>query len=135
MLKLRYFDRYGISFEYGLRTCFVQWKWRNREHLRESHIPPPPSPLLTDCNFRIQFDLLSTWADYLVDNTLKLQDQYSSDLTSKTNSSNVALAGLLGVRAMAGICELLGKSGQEQKYMVSAYTYTLSVMFCPLSSS
>ncbi|TFK89099.1 DUF1793-domain-containing protein [Polyporus arcularius HHB13444] len=62
------------------------------------------------------YNLTKRWADYLVSNTLTFDDQASADGENKPNMTNLALKGIIGVKAMAEISRALGKDSDAQEY-------------------
>ncbi|KAI9434455.1 hypothetical protein H4582DRAFT_2080814 [Lactarius indigo] len=47
------------------------------------------------------YDLLTSWADYLTDSTLLIRDQSSADELSINNQTNLAIKGIVAIRAMS----------------------------------
>ncbi|KAH9942418.1 uncharacterized protein BXZ73DRAFT_40863 [Epithele typhae] len=66
------------------------------------------------------YSLETRWADYLVDNSLLSQNQETADAGSGANNTNLAIKGIIGVRAMAGISAALGESKDAANYNNSA---------------
>ncbi|KAI0705088.1 hypothetical protein C8T65DRAFT_577862 [Cerioporus squamosus] len=62
------------------------------------------------------YNLTKRWADYLVSNTLTFSDQASADGENKANMTNLALKGIIGVKAMAEISRAIGKDSDAQEY-------------------
>lgn len=69
----------------------------------------------------VQYNLLDQWAQYLVSNTLEPANQLSSDAFagSLTNQTDLALKGIIGIKAMAEIAKLVGNSSASSNYAVS----------------
>ena len=68
-----------------------------------------------------QYNLLDQWAQYLVSNTLEPANQLASDAFagSLANQTNLALKGIIGIKAMAEIAKLVGNSSAGSTYDVS----------------
>ncbi|RPD75342.1 hypothetical protein L226DRAFT_534905 [Lentinus tigrinus ALCF2SS1-7] len=62
------------------------------------------------------YNLTKRWADYLVSNTLTFDDQASADGETKANMTNLALKGIISVKAMAEISRAVGKDSDAQEY-------------------
>ncbi|KAH9938229.1 uncharacterized protein B0H18DRAFT_1112408 [Fomitopsis serialis] len=71
------------------------------------------------------YSLLDQWAQYLVSNTLEPTNQLSSDAFagSLTNQTDLALKGIIGIKAMAEIASLLGNSSANSNYNSIASSY------------
>ncbi|KZT10711.1 uncharacterized protein LAESUDRAFT_643898 [Laetiporus sulphureus 93-53] len=69
------------------------------------------------------YDLLAKWADYLVENALIPTYQVSADGEEMANMTNLAIKGIIGIRAMAEISQAYGASEDEQHYASVASTY------------
>ncbi|KAI0779898.1 DUF1793-domain-containing protein [Fomes fomentarius] len=71
------------------------------------------------------FSLLDQWGQYLVGNALAPGYQPNSDefAGQLVNQTNLALKGVIGIKAMAQIADLLGKSDQSSKYNSIASSY------------
>ena len=67
-----------------------------------------------------QFDLLDQWAQYLVSNTLAPADQFSTDIFagSLANQTNLAVKGIIAIKAMSEIAALAGQSDRAASYEV-----------------
>lgn len=68
----------------------------------------------------LQFSLLDQWAQYLVNNSLTPSDQLSSDAFagSLPKQSNLAIKGIIGIKAMSEIANFTGDSTRSQHYSV-----------------
>ncbi|EPT03715.1 hypothetical protein FOMPIDRAFT_1022289 [Fomitopsis schrenkii] len=71
------------------------------------------------------YNLLDQWAQYLVSNTLEPANQLSSDAFagSLTNQTDLALKGIIGIKAMAEIAKLVGNSSASSNYASTASSY------------
>ncbi|KAF7378321.1 hypothetical protein MSAN_00258100 [Mycena sanguinolenta] len=72
------------------------------------------------------YNLLKQWADYLVSNALIPGNQYSADardeilVQNHANVTNLALKGIIGIQAMAEVCQIMGQGADAQNYTASA---------------
>ncbi|KAI0335017.1 DUF1793-domain-containing protein [Cubamyces sp. BRFM 1775] len=62
------------------------------------------------------YNLTKRWADYLVSQALASSDQINADDEGATNTSNLAIKGIIGVKAMAEISRVLGQDVDAQHY-------------------
>ncbi|KAI0665951.1 hypothetical protein C8Q78DRAFT_1062280 [Trametes maxima] len=62
------------------------------------------------------YNLTKRWADYLVNNTLTPTNQFSADEENTANMTNLAIKGIIGVKAMAEISRALGEDSDAQQY-------------------
>ncbi|KAJ3854470.1 hypothetical protein EV368DRAFT_36676 [Lentinula lateritia] len=69
------------------------------------------------------YNLLSTWADYLVSNALYPNGQTSADGITESNNTNLAIKGIIGIAAMAEISQAMGYTTAAQQYQANATTY------------
>ncbi|KAJ7585364.1 hypothetical protein C8J56DRAFT_788320 [Mycena floridula] len=71
------------------------------------------------------YNLLKTWADYLVAGTLKPtgQNVRTADGLSKPGMTNLAIKGIIAIRAMASISQAVGKSADVNHYSSTASSY------------
>ncbi|KLO17752.1 DUF1793-domain-containing protein [Schizopora paradoxa] len=71
------------------------------------------------------YNKLLTWTDYLVNNSLSPNNQFSADVGSvnSVNQTNLALKGIIGIGAMAKICSYAGQQDQSSKYQSTAQNY------------
>ncbi|KAH9913165.1 uncharacterized protein B0H18DRAFT_1126524 [Fomitopsis serialis] len=84
------------------------------------------------------YSLLKTWADYLVSNALYPANQLSVDTESTaSNSTNLALKGIIGIQAMANISAVLGRDEDAQHYssVATQYTETWRTLAMPSDST
>ena len=65
------------------------------------------------------YSTLKTWADYLTNHSLSLETQLSTDTTSTRNQTNLAIKGIIGVKAMAEISRAVGNEIDAQTYDAS----------------
>ena len=70
----------------------------------------------------LQFDLLDQWTQFLVDEALIPANQISTDdfAGSLVNQTNLAIKGIIGIRAMAEIADKLDNSTASSNYSVFA---------------
>ncbi|TRM62817.1 hypothetical protein BD626DRAFT_41413 [Schizophyllum amplum] len=73
------------------------------------------------------YDSFKKWADYLVQNTQRpaSSQKLPNDVNGGDNA-NVALKGIMGIRAMAGISDALDKSEDSVSYLSNASLYMSS---------
>ncbi|KAJ3791208.1 DUF1793-domain-containing protein [Lentinula aff. detonsa] len=69
------------------------------------------------------YNLLRSWADYLVSNTLYPNGQTSADGITKSNDTNLAIKGIIGIAAMAEISRAMGDTTAAQQYQANATSY------------
>ncbi|EJD49707.1 DUF1793-domain-containing protein [Auricularia subglabra TFB-10046 SS5] len=71
------------------------------------------------------FNQLDQWAKYLVDNTLTPSAQNTTDRMSPSvaKQTNLALKGIIAIRAMGEIAKLLGQTDVAEKYSATAANY------------
>jgi hypothetical protein len=71
------------------------------------------------------YSILVQWTQYLVDDSLIPADQLSTDdfAGSLHNQTNLALKGIIGIRAMGEIARLVGNDGDRTKYNNIAEDY------------
>ncbi|KAI0092705.1 hypothetical protein BDY19DRAFT_1054180 [Irpex rosettiformis] len=71
------------------------------------------------------FGLLDQWAQYLVSNTLTPTNQFSTDnfAGSLANQTNLAVKGVLAIKAMSSIATLAGQSEKAASYESTASSY------------
>ncbi|KAK7045344.1 hypothetical protein VNI00_007593 [Paramarasmius palmivorus] len=70
------------------------------------------------------FDTLKKWTDYLIStNALATSGYQDADGLTATNLTNLALKGIIGVRAMAEISHTLGRGDDTVKYQNQAATW------------
>ncbi|KAI9067393.1 DUF1793-domain-containing protein [Trametes sanguinea] len=62
------------------------------------------------------YNLTKRWADYLVANSLTPNNQMTADDESNANMTNLAIKGIIGVKAMAEISRALGQDVDAQQY-------------------
>ncbi|KAI0031102.1 hypothetical protein K488DRAFT_52813, partial [Vararia minispora EC-137] len=66
------------------------------------------------------YGLLRSWADYLVDSSMALGNQITTDPSPVRNETNLAIKGIIGVKAMSAIASALGVSDDAKKYSDAA---------------
>ncbi|ESK96787.1 glutaminase [Moniliophthora roreri MCA 2997] len=66
------------------------------------------------------YDLLKTWTDYLINDSLHPTNQLSSDRIAKDNMSNLAIKGIIGIAAMSGISKALNRANDTEFYSTKA---------------
>ncbi|KAJ3769969.1 hypothetical protein FB446DRAFT_745812 [Lentinula raphanica] len=69
------------------------------------------------------YKLLSSWADYLVSNTLYPNGQTNADGITKSNDTNLAIKGIIGIAAMAQISQAMSDTVAAQQYQANATSY------------
>ena len=64
--------------------------------------------------------MLDQWAQYLVAKSLIPANQFSTDdfAGSLANQTNLAIKGIIGIRAMGEMASLAGKSSESSNYTV-----------------
>ncbi|KAM5545433.1 hypothetical protein V8D89_000471 [Ganoderma adspersum] len=62
------------------------------------------------------YNTAKRWADYLVSNALESQDQQNQDNGDASQLTNIALKGIIGVKAMAEIAQALGEDLDARQY-------------------
>ncbi|KZT10664.1 uncharacterized protein LAESUDRAFT_643335, partial [Laetiporus sulphureus 93-53] len=80
------------------------------------------------------YELLKNWADYLVEKTLTPTNQVSADSQPTANMTNLAIKGIIGIRAMAEISQAYGNGDDEQHYASTASAYASTWQSLALSS-
>jgi hypothetical protein len=66
------------------------------------------------------YDLLKKWADYLVSHSLSLTGQTSAEGVSLGNMTNLAIKGIIGVKAMSEISAAVNQLDDQKSYSDSA---------------
>ncbi|KAI1186805.1 glutaminase GtaA [Nemania serpens] len=71
------------------------------------------------------YEILTKWAGYLIDESLIPADQISTDdfAGSLANQTNLAVKGIIGLRAMADIANLTGHADDAANYLDTATSY------------
>ncbi|KAI0861627.1 glutaminase GtaA [Xylaria cubensis] len=71
------------------------------------------------------YEILTKWAGYLIDESLIPADQISTDdfAGSLANQTNLAIKGIIGLRAMADISNLTGHADDATNYLNTANSY------------
>ncbi|KAI0759823.1 hypothetical protein BD413DRAFT_495995 [Trametes elegans] len=79
-------------------------------------------PILALTVSALSYNLTKQWADYLVNNSLTPNTQLSADNGGAANLTNLAIKGIIGVKAMAEISRAVGNSSDAQNYDNQATT-------------
>ncbi|KAH9040317.1 hypothetical protein EDB83DRAFT_2295685 [Lactarius deliciosus] len=66
------------------------------------------------------YDLLTSWADYLSDSTLLTHDQHSAEGWSTDNQTNLAIKGIIAIKAMSQMSSFVNKTTDFDKYSNSS---------------
>ncbi|KAH9018064.1 hypothetical protein EDB85DRAFT_1874040 [Lactarius pseudohatsudake] len=66
------------------------------------------------------YDLLTSWADYLSNATLLIRDQSSADGLSTNNQTNLAIKGIIAIKAMSKMSSIVKKAADVDKYSGTA---------------
>ncbi|KAI9446172.1 hypothetical protein H4582DRAFT_535706 [Lactarius indigo] len=66
------------------------------------------------------YDLLTSWADYLSNATLLVHDQFSADGLSADNQTNLAIKGIIAIKAMSEMSSIVKQDGDVDKYSSTA---------------
>ncbi|KAH9027085.1 hypothetical protein EDB85DRAFT_1868559 [Lactarius pseudohatsudake] len=66
------------------------------------------------------YDLLTSWADYLSDSTLLIHNQYSAEGRSTDNQTNLAIKGIIAIKAMSQMSSFVNKTTDFDKYSNSS---------------
>ncbi|KAK0199055.1 hypothetical protein F5146DRAFT_118290 [Armillaria mellea] len=69
------------------------------------------------------YDLYKKWADYLVSVTLSPNGYTDADGLSNTNMTNLAIKGIIAIKAMSEISQALGRSEDAATYSSTAKLY------------
>ncbi|KAI0101780.1 glutaminase GtaA [Nemania sp. FL0031] len=71
------------------------------------------------------YSILTQWAGYLIDESLIPADQISTDdfAGSLANQTNLAIKGIIGLRAMADISKITGHADDSSKYLNISTSY------------
>jgi hypothetical protein len=71
-----------------------------------------------------QFNLLDQWTQFLITDSLIPANQISTDdfAGSLANQTNLAIKGIVGIKAMSSIASLVGDSARSSNYSVSSLT-------------
>ncbi|KAH8995426.1 hypothetical protein EDB92DRAFT_204343 [Lactarius akahatsu] len=62
------------------------------------------------------YDLLNSWTDYLSTSVLLIHDQYSADGLSTDNQTNLAIKGIIAIKAMSQMSSFVNKTIDFDKY-------------------
>ncbi|KAI9446258.1 hypothetical protein H4582DRAFT_1804781 [Lactarius indigo] len=62
------------------------------------------------------YDLLTSWANYLSNSTLFMGDQYSADGLSVDNQTNLAIKGIIAIKAMSQMSSFINNAADFDKY-------------------
>ncbi|KAH9014079.1 hypothetical protein EDB85DRAFT_2097997 [Lactarius pseudohatsudake] len=66
------------------------------------------------------YDLLTSWADYLSNVTLLVDDQTSADGLSVDNQTNLAIKGIIAIEAMSKMSSIIKRDADVDKYSSTA---------------
>ncbi|KAH8976457.1 hypothetical protein EDB92DRAFT_1381825 [Lactarius akahatsu] len=66
------------------------------------------------------YDLLTSWADYLSNVTLLVDDQTSADGLSADNQTNLAIKGIIAIEAMSKMSSIIKRDADVDKYSSTA---------------
>ena len=71
-----------------------------------------------------QFDLLDQWTQFLIAESLVPANQISTDdfAGSLANQTNLAIKGIVGIKAMSQIASLVGQTTKSDNYSVRFFT-------------
>ncbi|CCM02781.1 uncharacterized protein FIBRA_04889 [Fibroporia radiculosa] len=69
------------------------------------------------------YDLLRSWATYLVENSETPTNQVDADSQSAANMTNLAIKGIIGIQAMAEMSEAIGNASDFRLFSSAAATY------------
>ncbi|KAI0402538.1 glutaminase GtaA [Xylaria palmicola] len=71
------------------------------------------------------YKILTQWAGYLIDESLIPAEQISTDdfAGSLANQTNLAIKGIIGLRAMADIADMTGHADDKTRYLDTATSY------------
>lgn len=89
--------------------------------LINNYVRPPSHP---SCSLRYlhipQYKLLDQWTQFLLTDSLVPASQISTDdfAGSLANQTNLAIKGIIGIRAMGEMASLAGESGDSSNYTV-----------------
>ncbi|EPQ55454.1 hypothetical protein GLOTRDRAFT_129728 [Gloeophyllum trabeum ATCC 11539] len=86
-------------------------------------VPFSSCPLLTDDD--TQYSLLDQWTQYLIANSLMPANQFSTDVFAGTlaNQTNLAIKGIVGIKAMSMIANMTGDAPRAADYSSVASGY------------
>ena len=81
------------------------------------------------------FSLLDQWTQYLIEDSLVPAEQLSTDdfAGQLANQTNLAIKGIIGVKAMAEISRALGEDTDAQQYDVCCILVSLHHLCVPLT--
>ncbi|KAI9446170.1 hypothetical protein H4582DRAFT_2052271 [Lactarius indigo] len=66
------------------------------------------------------YDLLTSWADYLSNATLLVHNQFSADGLSANNQTNLAIKGIIAIKAMSKMNSIVKRDADIDKYSSAA---------------
>ncbi|KAH9000989.1 hypothetical protein EDB83DRAFT_2275918 [Lactarius deliciosus] len=66
------------------------------------------------------YSLLTSWADYLSNSTLLIHDQSSADELSTNNQTNLAIKGIIAIKAMSIMSSIIKQAADVDKYSSAA---------------
>ncbi|KAF8273676.1 hypothetical protein EI94DRAFT_1167505 [Lactarius quietus] len=62
------------------------------------------------------YSLLTSWADYLSNSTLLIHDQSSADGLTTNNQTNLAIKGIIAIKAMSKMSSVVEQAADAEKY-------------------
>ncbi|KAI0793185.1 hypothetical protein C8Q75DRAFT_548169 [Abortiporus biennis] len=80
------------------------------------------------------YNMLKGWADYLVDNSLTPTNQLNADSERQANLTNLAIKGIVGIKAMSEISQALNMVNDSAHYDSIATSYANQWQILALSS-
>lgn len=87
-----------------------------------NYVRPPSHPTYLPFRYSrtAQYKLLDQWTQYLIEDSLIPANQISTDdfAGSLANQTNLAIKGIIGIRAMGEMASLAGKSAESSNYTV-----------------
>ena len=101
----------------------------NDQSLIKTYVSNTPSlsciHRLTYHQIMLQYNLLDQWTQFLITDSLIPANQFSTDdfAGQLANQTNLAIKGIIGIKAMSQIASLMGDSAKSSNY---------SVCFCSL---
>jgi len=76
--------------------------------------------------------LLDQWTQFLIEDSLIPANQISTDdfAGSLANQTNLAIKGIIGIKAMSQIAQLVGNPVQSANYSVGTPVFPNSLLWC-----
>ncbi|KAF9261526.1 hypothetical protein L218DRAFT_1001558 [Marasmius fiardii PR-910] len=69
------------------------------------------------------YDTLKRWTEYLIPSTLDPDEKTAADGQKPAHGTNLAIKGIIGIRAMADISNALGETGDAKRYLDISLSY------------